>query len=30
MPVDFLSDEQAHAYAQYRGDPGASELAQFF
>ncbi len=30
LPVDFLSDEQAQGYAQFRDDLTATELAQFF
>lgn len=30
MPVDFLSDEQARAYAQYPDEMTDTELAQFF
>jgi len=30
MPVDFLSDEQARAYAQYPAEVSNTELAQYF
>jgi hypothetical protein len=30
MPVDFLSDEQARAYAQYPADVSDTELARYF
>ncbi|MFF8653793.1 Tn3 family transposase [Streptomyces huasconensis] len=30
MPVDFLTDEQAAAYAVYRGAPSRTELERFF
>lgn len=30
MPVEFLTDEQAAAYAAYRGAPSRTELERFF
>ena len=30
MPVDFLTDEQAEAYAHFAGAPSQTELERFF